>query len=243
MTFPDQPPPRQIRIQTWKIGLDLGSTFSAAAYCLTSETTDNCTAGEVRTVQGYKAARWNRSDTLRRREVPTKVRYEAGGNVRCGWDAARLAEKGLDSTIPGFMIDLFKPGLDHKEETRDERRHIEELLVQLQSEFSLTKTVDDVVADFVESLLRHVKDQLEPCGYRDDDSVQLTCTVPAMWSAKAKRRTVAAVKKAADLCRLRLDKHITVLSEPEAATAYVVRKNDRLQFKVVINCPQSPQPS
>lgn len=240
MAFYDQlPSRRKQRIQTWKIGLDLGSTFSAVSYCLTSDTTDNCTAGEIRTVQGYKAASRNRSDTLRNREVPTKVRYELGGNIRWGWDAARLVEKGLDRNIPGCMVDLFKPGLDDKNETREERRHIEELLIRLQSEFSLTKTVDDVVADFLENLLHHVKDQLEPCGYRDDDSVQLTCTVPAMWSIKAKRRTLAAVKKAAELCTFRLDNNIVLLSEPEAATAYVQRKNDRLRFKVEIICPRN----
>ena len=229
----------QSHFQTWKVGIDLGSTFSAASYCLTSDTTDDCTAGEIKSVQNYKAASRNRSDTLRNLEVPSKLRYELGGNIRWGWDADGLVEKGLDRDIPGFMVDLFKPGLDDRNETREERRHIEELLVRLQSEFSLTKTVDDVVADFLKQLLRHVKKQLEPCGYRDDDSVQLACTVPAMWSIKAKRRTVAAAKKAAELCRFRLDDNITFLSEPEAATAYVQRKNNHLRFKVRIMYSQN----
>jgi hypothetical protein len=223
--------PYQYQPQSWELGVDLGSTFSAAAYCLTSASTDRCTAGIVQPVVGYKRTQGDKTYSLARYEVPTKVRYEDGGrHVRWGWDVVSFMDRGMDRTIPGHVVELFKPGLDDHANTRDARRQIDETLAGL----PFAKSVDQLVLDFLTKLLQHIKTRLQAVGYQDDDNVHLTCTVPAMWSMRAKRRTIKAVEKAKEASGFAFGKSVSLCLEPEAATAYVFHRFENIQLKVSI---------
>lgn len=210
--------------------MDFGSTFSAAATCLTSESTEVCTAGEVKTVQGFPRAQAGITGSgAATQEVPTKVRYEQGGEyVRWGWDVVSIMNRGGHRTMPGHVIELFKPGLDDDERNRDARRNIEEALLTL----PFAKSVDEVVEDFLAKLLSHIRTRLSRVGYRPIDNVHFTCTVPAMWSIRAKRRTIQAIERARESSGFVAGRSVKICSEPEAATAYVIRCLRNIQWKV-----------
>jgi hypothetical protein len=216
--------------RSWELGIDFGSTFSAVAYCLTSDSIEfGCKAGDVCSITSYPRRQGDKSLNFVRSEVPTKVRYEQEGRYkRWGWDVVYHQDNGLYRTIPGHLLELFKSGLDDHESSLEARNSLSESLSQL----PFQKSVDDVVFDYLTKLLKHAKTRLEAIGYHEGDNVHLTCTVPAMWSIRAKRRTINAAEKARREVGFSLGKSVSLCSEPEAATAYVFHKFENIKLRV-----------
>ena len=102
----------------------------------------------------------------------------------------------------GVHIDLFKPPLDDRDHTKGDRDRIEAALTKLPG----GKTVDRVVTDFLRLLLIHVKSRMIQSGYDERDIVHLTCTVPAIWPLRAKRRTLNNFSKACKSAGFRIEK-------------------------------------
>ncbi|KAF2187999.1 hypothetical protein K469DRAFT_748795 [Zopfia rhizophila CBS 207.26] len=218
--------PHHYEPQNWEVGMDFGSTFSAASFCLTSASTDFCPAGIVQAISRYMCARGDSSRT--KCDVPTKVRYEKGGrHVRWGWDVTTCMSNGIDKIIPGDVIELFKPGLDDHERTQTARHELGVTLATL----PFDKSVDEVVVDFITKLLQHVKARLSAVGYEDGDTVHIICTVPAIWSIRARRRTIKAVEEAKKASGFTVGKNVSLCSEPEAAAAYVFHKFGHIKLK------------
>jgi hypothetical protein len=225
--------PYRFPTRSWELGIDFGSTFSAVAFCLTSDSIEfGCQAGEVCSITAYPRRQGDKSLNFVRSEVPTKLRYEQGGQYkRWGWDVVYHEDNGLYRTIPGHLLELFKCGLDDHESSLDARDRLGESLSQL----PFQKSVDEVVLDYLTKLLMHAKTRLEAIGYHEGDKVHFTFTVPAMWSIRARRRTIIAAENAKKQAGFSLGKSVSLCSEPEAATAYVFHKFENIKLRVGVS--------
>ncbi len=211
--------------QTIEVGVDLGSTYSGAAFSITSALTVCCNAGEVYDVAGYNPGARLRLSVDGK--VPTLLRYEKrpkGPFKRRGHEVESMMRS--TAPFPGHVVKLFKQGLDRREQTRDKRHDIEETL-------SLVgKSINEVVVDFYTPFLKHIKYQIGLVGYHSGDNVHFTVTVPAAWRMEAKRTQELAFQTAKLAAGFAAHDSVTLCSEPEAAAAYVIKKNKNLGLKV-----------
>lgn len=119
--------------------------------------------------------------------------------------------------------------LDKSNDTLDLRTELRPTLSQLKSD-GLIDRDEDVIAQYLEHLLRHTKCQLEIChGFCDACAVEFVLCVPAMWTRKATRTMEICLAKAVDASGFsRLEygalRDLFVVSEPEAAAAYVLEE-------------------
>jgi molecular chaperone DnaK (HSP70) len=84
-----------------------------------------------------------------------------------------------------------------------------------------TKDVVDVIAEYLSCLWKHTREVLiNQYGQGGFDSLrkELVVTVPAVWSERAKDKTIQAVEKA------KFDtQKISIVTEPEAAVVYTLK--------------------
>jgi hypothetical protein len=216
----------------FNVGVDFGSTYSAATFVLLSASTTTLQAGKIQNIPYRVATSHNR---LHCYEVPTVLRYE-DICTRWGWDAKRVQESG--EALPGKFIDMIKLLLDEAEHTEEVKR--DELRRRVADDIrKLDKTVVGVLVDYLTPFFKHIMDHMIDKGYYDPrDKVELECTVPAIWKEKSRRKMLAAIDKAGQKSGFGFGKSVWLVSEPEAAASYVLKMNPNwnLQVSLMFGC-------
>lgn len=139
-----------------------------------------------------------------------------------------MAERGTNKTIPGIDIQLWKPTMNDMKTQGVPIRQFDDG----KDPFLFEKCVDEVSVDFLSLLFQHVKTRMAVKGYDDRDIVHMACTVPAMWSRTANKRTLDAVLEAGRGSNFAFCEDISIWSEPEAATAYVMTCIENIEWAV-----------
>lgn len=104
----------------------------------------------------------------------------------------------------------------------------------------LNKTAEEVVAEYLKELWNYaVKEIARKKGdeWRSIYKLRVVLTVPAVWTAGAKARTLQAAKKAG------MPNEIQLVAEPEAAALAVLRDKSELKdLEVSLDCLTAPRP-
>jgi hypothetical protein len=124
------------------------------------------------------------------------------------------------------------------------REELEETFKELKKNKLITQSTD-VIADFLQRLFKHTKEQLESSyHFRDTDPVEFVLCVPVIWTARACRIMQAAMAMAINnsgfsrLASGSID-NLFIVSEPEAAAACLLAgRND---IKVLIRLPRDKE--
>ncbi|PLB55168.1 actin-like ATPase domain-containing protein [Aspergillus steynii IBT 23096] len=182
---------------SYVVGIDFGTTYSGIAWALEGSKND------IQVVSAWQDQR-NRTYA----KVPSVIDYDdKGRGVRWGYQVD-LSTKGFrgikllldDEQKFGYAHSLASGGLLEKH----------------------NKSAVQVTADYLERLVRHAKqimlqDRLIPD--QTDMNLRYILTVPAVWSDKAKDRTMSAAIQAGLPAE-----DISLISEPEAAALHALRK-------------------
>jgi molecular chaperone DnaK (HSP70) len=220
-------------VKKFKVGLDYGTTYTAGAFCLSSNESATCLeAGKIYPFINYRRSGSSGTKDQPSTEISSEIRYE-DGCTRIGAEVENVVDNH-GNRVPGHCVSRAKLGLDDRNETRDARCMMEEALRQLPE----PKTAEDVIADYLTELFKFWKRELaRRAGYDERDSIELNCTVPAMWTQRARRKMVKAVEIAGQRSGFRFEKVVRLWPEPEAATAYVMDKFPNLRLKVSNSFP------
>ncbi|KAL2831482.1 hypothetical protein BDW59DRAFT_169739 [Aspergillus cavernicola] len=117
--------------------------------------------------------------------------YYWGYEVR---NAMRL--EGVDATDPR-RLRRFKLLLDRSKVTQQLREQMEPVVSRLHEDGVISGLREtDIIADFLERLFRHTRDQMVRRQYRDGDPVEFALCIPAIWTRKACRIMQAAMTAA-----------------------------------------------
>ena len=140
-------------------------------------------------------------------KVPTSISYLDG--VPDNWGYQTVAG---ERTFKWFKI-LLEPNHKYKSEVEHVRTSTELLEV-------INKTAEQVAGDYLGLLWKYTKDDI--ARHQGDDweeihSLEVVLTVPAIWSAVAKEKTLRAAKAAG------LPDNILLVTEPEAAALAVLQ--------------------
>lgn len=208
------------RPKRFKIGLDYGTTYSAGVFCLQSGSTLHLTSGKIYPFHAY--AKEDNDAKSKDHEQPSDIRYEANGIVKIGGDTLDWPSSN------GHCIRRAKLGLDDRPETAPARITLMNDIRRLPSDMTPTQ----VISDYLTELFGTFKDQLILAGYEPRDFIELNCTVPSIWTHRARRSMITAIEKAADRSGLVFDPVIRLWPEAEAATEHVVHEQPNLNLKV-----------
>ncbi|RBA12608.1 hypothetical protein FPRO05_04058 [Fusarium proliferatum] len=184
------------------IALDFGTTYSGVAYCFCNPSSKP----EVRPIID-----WVGLEGRTQPKVPTAILYDPRDSRNFKW-GGQLTWR--DDHVQGVKLLLdpkqTRPSyLPSSSANREKRR--------------LPKDVVDVVADFMKAMYEHALEQIAskvPRDYLDLCEKSFVLTVPAVWSDKAKEKTIQAAKKAGVY-------PVTLVKEPEAAALYTFMTQER----------------
>jgi molecular chaperone DnaK (HSP70) len=210
----------------WKIGIDFGSTYSSAAFCLVSGPANGAKLQRIYPVHCSHHISGRSIDEMS--EFPTILVYE-GSTPIVHWGSSAwiivkdMRKNHIDRERQVYVFESFKPLL------QDECASslFEERLAVL----PFHKSLEDLIADYLTGLLHVTKNQMMRCGYIDGDFVQLVCTVPAMWTDRAKQTTLASSGRAQDNCKF-TNGSASLCYEPVAAAAYIFQVDKSVDLKV-----------
>ncbi|RDL35840.1 uncharacterized protein BP5553_06452 [Venustampulla echinocandica] len=203
----------------FNVGVDFGSTYSAATFVLLSASNNRLLASDIKMVLYRAATGQNRANHC---EVPTVLRYE-DICTRWGWDAKLVEESG--DAPSGTFVDMIKLLLDEAELTDEVYRDLHRQRV-LDNIRHLNKTVIDLLVDFLTPFFKHIMNFMTANGdYDPRDNIELECTVPAIWKETARRKMLIAIDKAGQKSGFGFGKAVWFVSEPEAAASYVLKMN------------------
>ena len=119
--------------------------------------------------------------------------------------------------------------LDSSHHTEDVRDELRPTLRRLKIR-KLIKNDEDVIADYLEHLFRHTKEQLATYhGFSDSCPLEFVLCVPAMWTQKACRTMQTAMETAVRKSEFGSVEDLFIVSEPEAASAYVLAYTNEIQ--------------
>ncbi|KAG4272985.1 hypothetical protein FPRO04_10065 [Fusarium proliferatum] len=184
------------------IALDFGTTYSGAAYCF-------CNSNSKPDV--WPVVDWLGLEGRTQPKVPTAILYDPQDSTKFKW-GGQLTWR--DDHVQGVKLLLdpkqarpsYLPSSSAKREMR-----------------RLPKDVVDVVADFMAAMYKHALEKIGarvPQDYLDLCEKSFVLSVPAVWSDKAKERTIQAAKKAGVY-------PVTLIKEPEAAALYTFMTQGR----------------
>ncbi|EXM19166.1 hypothetical protein RAB80_011500 [Fusarium oxysporum f. sp. vasinfectum] len=184
------------------IALDFGTTYSGVAYCF-------CNSGKKPDVR--PVVDWVGLEGLTQPKVPTAVAYDPEDNSSFKW-GGQLTWR--DDHVQGVKLlldpDQTKPSYLPSNNIKSELK-------------KLPKDAVDVAADFIGAIYRHSILKIESRVPRDYLALcqrSFVLSVPAVWSDKAKERTLQAAKKAGVY-------PVTLIKEPEAAALYTFMTQER----------------
>ncbi|MCJ1474833.1 hypothetical protein MMC13_003493 [Lambiella insularis] len=215
----------------WKLGVDFGTTMSAVAFYLVSDSTALVENGRIYPIRQYPSMTSNTKTNLASHmyrtscEVPSQLRYEHDHRQRWGYMAEHLLQS-RGNGIPGHHLERFKLLLDYSEDTEEARCEVKEALRALPGNQSSVA----VISDYLTHLFKHVLRQISNYGYEKHDKVELICTVPAIWKQSGNRQMIKAVLNAGERSGFAFGKDIYLVSEPEAAAKYVLASYPNTQL-------------
>ncbi|KAF8420973.1 hypothetical protein EV426DRAFT_610121 [Tirmania nivea] len=181
------------------IGIDFGTTYSGVSWALTAG------RKEVRIINDWPNPHGSVGN---HDKVPTTISYDANGKV---------ARWGHNVLVKDDSFKWIKLMLDpsHKYFANSPKR--KELTLQLKK---VGKTAEEVVKDYLKCLwdytIEHLKRKKGP-NFQRVYTVKVVLTVPAVWSALAKDRTLRAAKLAGIPAESKL------VTEPEAAALALLK--------------------
>ncbi|KAI8631807.1 hypothetical protein F5Y19DRAFT_472691 [Xylariaceae sp. FL1651] len=187
------------------IGLDFGTTHTGVvwAHTMKPESLHEITNWPTDSASSSSASL---------RKVPTKIQYLTNGDFEWG---ARVAT----GTNSAGVHTLFKLALEPKK--------YEEAAGAIGAELNL-ENVDQIITDYLTGVFGHLLRTVEKNLSRnvvEKAAIHVVLTVPAIWSDRAKQRTLQAFKGIPNL-----PAHTTtsLLSEPEAAAISALHELQKL---------------
>ncbi|KAI1082486.1 hypothetical protein F5B20DRAFT_569141 [Whalleya microplaca] len=191
------------------VGIDFGTTYSGICWAQT-ERVDRHTS-----IDDWPSSRTNHGGHSSSK-VPTKLRYLR--NRQFEWGAQ------ISHDVPAQeVLSLFKLGLEP-----DKYRNSVDIIGK-------ALTVDDVdqkITDYLSGLFEHFMHVMrQKIGLTSLSSIplQFVLTVPAIWSDRAKQRTVEAFQR---ISNLPSGYSTTLLSEPEAAAIAALQELNRHNMNI-----------
>lgn len=153
-------------------------------------------------------------------KVPTAISYDNVGNVKnWGYKAARD-----DVNIFRWIKIMLDPS--HK--FFNETPNVQDMLKWLEK---LDKTTEDVVTDYLKCLWAHTITHLKRKigeDFQEMYNLNVVLTVPAVWSAFAKDRTLRAAKQAG------LPTASQLVTEPEAAALVLLKQKSEHEHNIKV---------
>ncbi|OTA86924.1 hypothetical protein M434DRAFT_376058 [Hypoxylon sp. CO27-5] len=203
------PTPNHANNRIIVVGIDFGTTFSGIAWAETEG------RGQQVLVQEWPASRMN-TGGIPSPKVPTQLRYLNNEHFEWGYQIPY-------DTQPQEILSLFKLGL----EPNKFRSSIDAIGKTLNFE-----NVDQKITHYLTGLFSHFQEVIRGQISKDvfqNIPVHFVLTVPAIWSEKAKQRTIEAFERVPSLPK---DHLTTLLSEPEAAAIAALREINHHDLKV-----------
>ena len=105
----------------------------------------------------------------------------------------------------------------------------------------LIKKDEDIISDYLERLFRHTRVQLtKRHGFNHGSALEFVLCVPAMWKSKAVRKMQTAMEKAITKSGFGSVTNgsiedLFIVSEPEAAAAFLLERTDSVEVNVQID--------
>jgi hypothetical protein len=125
-------------------------------------------------------------------------------------------------------IARFKLLLDTGNHTQEVRADLRPVINRLKRRQMINDEVD-VIADYLTQLFKHAKQQIQhTLDTSDMTPIEHVLCVPIVWSSKALRKMQLAMKCAIERSSLGTMENLFLVSEPEAAAAYVLQKSDEV---------------
>ncbi|OTA93248.1 hypothetical protein M434DRAFT_11786 [Hypoxylon sp. CO27-5] len=184
------------------IALDFGTTFSGIAYAFNSP-------GKKPEVSPILD--WPGLEGHRQPKVPTLISYDPHDSTKFKWggqvDWRSEAVQGVKLLLdPDQPQPIYLPTTNTKGELK-----------------KLPKDPVDIAADFIGAIYKHALSKIESAAVKDYFEFcqkQFVLSVPAVWSDKAKDRTLRAAKQAGI-------HPVVLIKEPEAAALYTLHVHQR----------------
>ena len=125
-------------------------------------------------------------------------------------------------------IARFKLLLDTSSHTQEVRADLRPVINRLRRRRMINDEVD-VIADYLTQLFKHAKQQIQDTlDTSDSTPIEHVLCVPIVWSSKALRKMQLAMKYAIERSGFGTMENLFLVSEPEAAAAYVLHKSDEV---------------
>ncbi|KAL1613681.1 hypothetical protein SLS54_010378 [Diplodia seriata] len=183
------------------VGIDFGTTHSGVSWAVKTKAGGH----KVRVINDWPNPH---AQNATADKVPTTVSYGGDGKL----DRWGYANTPGDSTLKWFKV-LLEP--DNKY-----RNAVEEVQASMKLLNSIGKPPEDLTADYLSLIWKYTKDDLrrhQGQDWEDIYALKVVLTVPAIWSAAAKEKTLRAAKAAG------FPADITLVTEPEAAAIAVLK--------------------
>ncbi len=209
------------------IGVDFGTTFSAAAYAIDHGTGKSFDTRDIQIITQYPDGDGSEDD---KNEVPTELLYKEGEKHpdAWGWSARNiLKESQMPHRLRPHFASRFKLLLSAKDNSKEIRE-------KLEHKFTSDGRVPlDLIVDFLAPLGDHI---LQYIQRKEDDEAEFlrwrrkwTFTVPADWTPYARRQMLDAVRAAG------FEGDLKLISEPEAAALYILEKRHDERKKLSVS--------
>lgn len=197
----------------FKIGLDYGTSYSAGAFCLCSNSEPPLTKGDIHPF--YQLGGGSKGLP----ESSSAILYD-GDSIFIGYDAEKHHKVGQG------IIRRAKLGLDNRPETASAREALQKEIENLSNQRSSSI---EVITDYLKIFFDGFKSRLIKVNYFRGDEIEMNCAVPSIWGDTARRSMVGAIRTAALRAGLDINPHVKLWPEAEAATEAYLRgvKRDR----------------
>ncbi|KAF8415361.1 hypothetical protein EV426DRAFT_630019 [Tirmania nivea] len=186
------------------IGIDFGTTYSGVSWALSTG------AKDVRIINDWPNPHGSVGNNDK---VPSVIAYDAEGKVsKWGYNV------GLNDTN---IFHWMKIMLDQSHKYYNETPRIHEMVIRMQR---MGKRAEDVVTDYLTCLWEYTIDHLKRkkgSDVRELYSLKVVLTVPAVWSAVAKDKTLRAAKRAG------MPVGSQLVTEPEAAALALLKQKTK----------------
>jgi hypothetical protein len=166
-------------------------------------------------------------------------------NTRWGYgvrEGLRFPDSPAYAGQGNFPITLAKLLLDRSPNTRTLRKNLRQTLRGLKK-CNIIQKDEDVIADFLTCLFKFAKETLEQQFFLiDDPTIELVLCVPAIWTPRARRKMHQAMAIAVDRAVLGRTRNnciedLFIVSEPEAAAAFVLHGNYEIEVLKIYQPP------